>query len=86
MQGGPRGYIAGAETTSNLYGRPAMFGGMSDWSLDYHQALEFRLLGIMLLLGVSAMLGALACAIRSAGKRLLRHMPHGTPSCQRQMP
>jgi hypothetical protein len=82
----PRGYIALAETASNLYGRPATFGRMNSWFLDYHQALEFRLLGITLLLALSVTFSALAYTVRNSCRRLLRHTANGLPSCRRQLP
>ena len=52
-------YFPAAEAPSNLYAHPAIFGGMRDRFLDYHQTLEFRLLGMTMFLG----LFALCCAL-----------------------
>ena len=59
---------------------------MNGWLLDYHHVLEFRLLGMTMLLGSVATVGALACAVRNAGRRLLRQPAQGMPSCQRRVP
>jgi hypothetical protein len=79
-------YIRTAGTPSNLYGRPTIFGGMSDWFLNYHQVLEYRLIGMMMLLGVFALCTALACGLRTGGRQFLRHTLPGIPICQRRTP
>ena len=54
------------EPPSNLYAHPAIFGGMSDWFLNYHQVLEFRLLGMTMVLGLFALGCAMAYGLRTA--------------------
>jgi hypothetical protein len=59
---------------------------MGDWFLDYHQALEFRLLAMTMLLGVLTLCGALACGLRIGCQWLVRRASEGMPICQRRTP
>ena len=59
---------------------------MSDWFLDYHQALEFRLLAVTMLLGILALGGALACALRIGCRSLVKRASEGMAICQRRTP
>lgn len=77
-------YFPVAEAPSNLYACPAIFGGMPDRFLDYHQVLEFRLLGMMTVLGLFALCCALAYGLRTGYRYLVRHTSHGIPMWQRR--
>jgi hypothetical protein len=79
-------YIGTTGTPSILYARLAIFGGMSDWFLNYHQVLEYRLIGMTTLLGVFALCTALASGLCIGSRQLLRHVLHGLPICQRRTP
>ena len=58
---------------------------MRDRFLDYHQALEFRLLGMMTVLGLFALCCALAYVLRTVCRSLVTHTSHGIPIWQRRM-
>jgi hypothetical protein len=78
-------YFPAAEVPSNLYAHSAIFGGMRDWFLDYHQTLEFRLLGMMMFLGIFALCCALAYGLLTSCRYLVRRTSHGIPIWQRRM-
>jgi hypothetical protein len=79
-------YTGNAGTPSNLYACPAIFGGMSGWFLNYHQVLEYRLIGMTVLLGAFALCVALAWGLRIGSPQLLRRAPRAMPICQRRTP
>jgi hypothetical protein len=68
---------------SNLYAHPAIFGGMRNLFLDYHQMLEFRLLGMIAILGLFALGCATAHGLRTVCRYIVRHTSNGIPIWQR---
>jgi hypothetical protein len=68
---------------SNLYAHPTIFDGMRDRFIDYHQTLEFRLLGMMMFLGLFALGCAMAHGLRMVCRYIIRHTSLGIPLWQR---
>jgi hypothetical protein len=58
---------------------------MRDKFLDYHQVLEFRLLGMMAVLGLFALGCAMAYGLRTVCRYLVTHTSLGIPIWQRRM-
>ena len=63
-----------------------MFATMSDWLPDYHQILQFRLVGMTMLLGMFAVCSALGYGLRIGSRAFARRTSHGTPIWQRPTP
>jgi hypothetical protein len=59
---------------------------MSDWFLDYHQVLPFRLFGMTMLLGMFAVCSALGYGLRIGCRILASRISPGTPIWQRGTP
>jgi hypothetical protein len=57
---------------------------MRDRFLDYHQILEFRLLGMMMFLGLFALGYALAYGLRTVCRYFVTHTSLGIPMWQRR--
>ena len=59
---------------------------MSDWSLNYHQILEYRLIGMTMLVGAFGLSIALGRTLYAASQRLVSKTLFGIPICQRHKP
>jgi hypothetical protein len=57
---------------------------MRDRLLDYHQVLEFRLLGMTMCLGLFALGCTLASGLRTVCRYLVTHTSQGIPIWQRR--
>ncbi|HME20125.1 MAG TPA: hypothetical protein VKI44_01960 [Acetobacteraceae bacterium] len=59
---------------------------MSDWFFDYHQVLQFRLVGMTMLLGMFGVCNALGYGLRIGCRTLAGRISPGTPIWQRRTP
>jgi hypothetical protein len=59
---------------------------MSDWSIDYHQVLQYRLFALAALVGLPAIGGALGCGLRIGCRLLARQTMSVMTMWQRRTP
>jgi hypothetical protein len=80
-------YFCPLRYSSNSYAPRAILDGtMNNWLIDYHHALQLRLLGLLIVFGiVFPVLCLLVAAVRSLAKRLARGARYGTPPPQGQL-
>jgi hypothetical protein len=79
-------YSRATESASNLYPPSTMFRRMSDWFLDYHHLLQFRVPTMAMLVGLFAIGSALDHAVRHGRSRFAGRTPRGVATWQRRTP